>query len=91
VQAQSVANACVGAAIGPRTSATLSNLTATATVGDVRVRWMLSTDSVPSTDDLPLSGTGAEVTLGPLASGGSRSIMKPALTIPAARASGPST
>jgi hypothetical protein len=50
---------------------------------------MLSTDSVPSTDDLPLSGTSADVTLGPLASGGSRSITKPNLTIPADARLGP--
>jgi hypothetical protein len=89
VEASSLAEACLGASIGSRSSATVTNVSTTPTVGEVRVRWMLSSDSVPSTDDLALLGSGVEVTIGSLDADESYPITSPNLIVPSTARLGP--
>jgi hypothetical protein len=89
VEATSLAEACLGASIGSRSSAVVTNVSATPTVGDVRVRWMLSRDPVASTDDLALLGSGAEITIGSLDADESYAITSPNLIVPTTARLGP--
>lgn len=89
VEASSLSRACVGAAIGSRTSGSVTNLGSSPTAGEVRVRWMLSADASPSTDDIALAGSGAEVTLGALEPGQTVTLTTPNLVVPGSARLGP--
>jgi len=86
---RSPATACLGAAIGATTGGSVTYVGSPASVGDVRFRWLLSADAVPSTDDLTMLGSGAEVTVGSMNGGDVYSIVSPDLIVPGGARLGP--
>lgn len=89
VESRSLSEACLGASIGARTSGSITNAGEASTVGAVRYRWVLSADELPSTDDVALLGSSADVTLGPLAAGQSVALTGLNLIIPSTARLGP--
>jgi hypothetical protein len=89
VTSHSLSRACVGASIGAATDGSVSNVGDTPMVGQLRVRWMLSSDGLPSTDDVPLLGFDADVTRPALAAGASFAIASPNLIVPSDARLGP--
>lgn len=88
VGVRSVDSACIGAAIGSRSAATIT-MGDEPSRGSIRVRWLLSADVVPSSDDRVLAGSDSDRLIGALGARATHAINNPNLVIPADTRLGP--